>query len=576
VVREVLFSLTVPEWGNLNWRAFLEPSTGAVLYLRALTAGQTCCAFVTDPVSATGQPLNGGSPAATLDAARTLGLSLLGLDPPEGNRQALSGEHVEIRDTDPPNVAPPTEAPPFEFCYSSVTDGFAAACAYFNHDLMFRSVAEFGFQVATYFDGATFPVPVDHRGWSIVNAQAPGNANGNGIGRFRYGLAASGEPVSIACDPRVCWHEFGHALLWDHVRSPNFGWCHSAGDSLGAILHDPESRAPDRFATFPFIPVISERRHDRDVAEGWAWGGTRDDTQYGSEQILSTTLFRLYRLSGGDAQSVAERTRAARYIAYLIFHGIGQLTSTSSDPRTFVNAAMTADRTTPSFDGRAGGALHKVIRWSFEQQGLYQAAGAPRPVTRPGDPPAVDLYIDDGRQGGYEPYHFALDALPDLWNRRSPDGGGSNQSPERGTTNAIYVRVRNRGTQTASGGRVRVYIGSSGSEMTWPTDFEALTPNERAVGDLAAGAETVVGPFDWIPAGGRQTILASVTATGDVSNAETVNGPLPSLELARLDNNVARRDFGAATAVASLSWLSLLLDDNQEAQVSATFLLTDD
>jgi hypothetical protein len=576
IVRELLFSLKVPLWGMLNWRALVELDTGAVLYIRALTAGQTCCAFVTDPVSATGLPLNGGSPAADLDAARSANLLLQGLVPPINNQQALTGEFVEVRDTDAPTVPPPQEPPPFTFCYSSVTDGFAGASAYYHHDLMFRMVTDFGFPRHTYFDGSTFPVPVDHRGWGIVNAQAPGNTAGNGIGRFRYGLAASGRPVSIACDPRVCWHEFGHALLWDHVNSPNFGWCHSAGDTLAAILHDPETRAPDRFATFPFISALGGRRHDQSVAGGWAWGGTQDDTQYGSEQILSTTMFRIYRMSGGDDPVVAERQYAARYLAYLIFHAIGQLTATTRDPRTFVNALMTADTQTQSFDGRAGGVLHKVIRWSFEQQGLYQPPGAPRPVTAAGAPPDVDVFIDDGRHGGYEPYQVDVSATPGVWNRRMADGGLIHQQPAAGSANAIYVRVGNRGTQAAANVRIRVYGAALGGALVWPADFQALAPAERAVGLIAAGGETVVGPFTWMPArGGQHTILASVSATGDVSNAETVGAAVSSARLALLDNNVARRDIGAQ--VQDMSWLSLLLDDEPVDVLPAiNILLTDD
>ena len=81
VVREVLFSLTVNA-EELNWRAFVEPSTGAVLYLRALTASATCAVFETDPVTKTGNALTPASGAAALDAARTLNLALMNLDPP--------------------------------------------------------------------------------------------------------------------------------------------------------------------------------------------------------------------------------------------------------------------------------------------------------------------------------------------------------------------------------------------------------------------------------------------------------------------------------------------------------------
>lgn len=577
VTRELLFSLKVPLWGMLNWRALVELDTAAVLYIRAFTAGQRCCVFVTDPVSATGQPLNGGSPAADLDAARTLDVPLLGLAPPGGGLQALDGNFVAARDTDLPTAAPPQEPSPFTFCYSSVTDGFAFTCGYFNHDLMFRMVVDFGFPAANYFDGATFPVPVDARGWGIVNAQAPGNTAGNGIGRFRYGLAAAGQPVSIACDPRVCWHEFGHALLWDHVNSPNFGWCHSAGDTLAAILHDPGTRAPDRFATFPFIPAISTRRHDRNVAAGWAWGGSQDDTQYGSEQILSTTMFRIYRMSGGDDTTADERRRAARYLAYLIFHAIGQLTVTTSDPRVFVTALMTADTTTPVIDGRAGGVLHKVIRWSFERQGLYQPTGAPRPVTRPGAPPDVDVFIDDGRAGGYEPYRVDTAATPGIWNRQAADGGLVHQPPAVGSPNAIYVRVGNRGTQAAANVRVRVYSAGPVGTPTWPADFQALVPAEIAAGAIASGGTAIVGPFMWNPARDTgHTILASVSATGDVSNAETVSMALPSARLALLDNNIAYREIGVGGGMGALPWLSLLLEDQPAGVGAAVNMLLSD
>jgi hypothetical protein len=40
VTREPLFSLKVPLWGTLNWRALVELVTTAVLYIRAFTAGQ--------------------------------------------------------------------------------------------------------------------------------------------------------------------------------------------------------------------------------------------------------------------------------------------------------------------------------------------------------------------------------------------------------------------------------------------------------------------------------------------------------------------------------------------------------
>ena len=132
-----------------------------------------------------------------------------------------------------------------------------------------------GIDVNTYFNNTDFPVPVDpHARFSEVNAAAPGNVMGNGLGRLVFGVAKSGTTFGISADVRVVIHEFGHGVLWDHVDSPNFGFAHSPGDSLAVILHDPHSKAPDRFETFPFMKESAglSRRHDRDVAAGMGVG----------------------------------------------------------------------------------------------------------------------------------------------------------------------------------------------------------------------------------------------------------------------------------------------------------------
>src|SRR5690606_9279563 len=118
------------------------------------------------------------------------------------------------------------------------------------------------------------------------------------------------EYASIAMDPRWAWHEFGHVLIAAATGSLELPFVHSVGDALAAIVSDPYSRLAEhpqaRYATFPWIP--SARRHDRDVRRGWSWSGSfhratrmpslashASRKGYISEQILSTTLFRLYR-----------------------------------------------------------------------------------------------------------------------------------------------------------------------------------------------------------------------------------------------------------------------------------------
>ena len=97
------------------------------------------------------------------------------------------------------------------------------------------------------------------------------------MGRSLNGLVQSGHTMGIATQVGVCLHEFAHALLWDHVNSPNFGWCHSAGDTLAALIMDPGSQGSRPLRDLPLRRPHIDRRHDRGVAAGWAWGGTRDD-----------------------------------------------------------------------------------------------------------------------------------------------------------------------------------------------------------------------------------------------------------------------------------------------------------
>jgi hypothetical protein len=102
-------------------------------------------------------------------------------------------------------------------------------------------------------------------------------------------------------------------------------------------------------------------------------------------------------------------------------------------------------------------------------------------------------------------------------------------------------------------------------------------PAEIAAGAIAGGGTAVVGPFMWNPARDTgHTILASVSATGDVSNAETVSVVLPSARLALLDNNIACREIGVGGGMGALPWLSLLLEDQPAGVGAAVNMLLSD
>ncbi|KAK5099126.1 hypothetical protein LTR70_001276 [Exophiala xenobiotica] len=553
VVREVLFTLPVSGYGNLNWRAFVEVETGAVLYLRALTSG------VSNPVYGWVFPLDPTTkfgPSSPLPSGDIMKLNLLRekVQLPEIIRttpQALKGTHAEIKEINAPVVLPPTTSTD-EFNYSVESDGFAAVSGYYHITTLFDLLRLLGFNISDLFDRTQFPVPVDHRGFdNQPNAQAPGNRLGNGSGGFIFGRADLNPSlkVGISADFRIAAHEFGHALLWDAISSPNFGFAHSAGDAIGAIYSDPGSQAPDRFDTFPWSFV--RRSHGRDVTQGWAWGGTQSENrQYPSEQILSTCLFRIYRAIGGDATGdLARQTWASRYTLYLIIGGIFGLVTETRTPDTYVSLLIAADRDT--IIGHPGGAVRKIIRWAFEKQGLYQRPGAPRPVVAPGAPPLVDVFIEDTRNGEYN-YRAVFNDATGIWNRNAADGDHTNQAPIPGENNHIYVTVKNRGLQQAQNVRVTVYVSNVADAQKWGTtqnDFNTLTT--LTMPSIAVNDSAKIGPFTWMPATrlAKHSILASVSADSDLSIIDpgsglTVSvGPVDLDKLVPFDNNLALRTF---------------------------------
>ncbi|HSE17957.1 MAG TPA: S1/P1 nuclease [Pyrinomonadaceae bacterium] len=552
VVSEVTFALTTPEYGQLNWRALLDVETDSVLLLEPLVAGLNGLVFLRDPITKGTATATAATSNSVLNPFRDV-VELPNLDAPANGMQSLRGRFAAVVERHPPVIAAPTKPVGEEFNFDVRTNDFAAVNAYYHVDRFFALVESLGFPSQQYFDGTNFPIDVDHRSGNEINAHCGSNGSG-GIGHACYELndtTNTTNPVGRACDSRVHFHEVGgHGTLFDHVGSGLFGFAHSAGDSMAAIFHDPDSRAVERFRYAPWNPT-NLRRFDRKVEEGWAWAGTfdRGNADYGSEQILATTLFRFYQSIGGDSPDINRRRFASRMSMFLILSAIHTLTP-ATNPNSalgFVNALRTADTFNWSTEGIFGGAYGKVLRWTFEKQGLFQAPGTPTPVTRPGQPPEVDVYIDDGRGGEYQ---FQADHTqnPSIWNRRAADGETTNQEPVAGMTNFAYVRVKNRGTTQAQNVKVRGYHLRPGGGAIWPTDFQPLTTPDLAAGTLAPNnqQEKIVGPFAWVPAVtmfGRDSLLMVASATGDPSNTDSfmTNQSIPDWRLVPNDNNIGMR-----------------------------------
>ena len=568
VVAALDFRTVSRSFGVLHWIALVEAETLSVLYLRALVDHVCGTVFQADPMTLAGGP-HASAETRTLNRLRS-SVTLQGLDAPHNGACALCGDIVQIRDFEPPSAAPPTEPAGRNFDYPARTNQFAAVNAYYQCDRFFRLVEDLGFPRASYFGPTKFPVPVDHRGridtlnGIEINARCMGNTTAEGgLLNVRFALAdlrhTATDPLGIACDWRVVLHELGgHGILWNHINFGMFKFAHSAGDSFAAILNDPESYVRDdaRFLTFPWITFL-KRRHDRKVAKGWGWGGKMDlgvdpnraldPKGYQSEQILSTTHFRIYRAIGGDSAELAMRRFAARFVAYHILRTVGSLTPAHPPDHVaaYASALMIADAFDWTSERQVGGAYAKVIRWAFEKQGLYQSNPHTRAVTREGAPPLVDVYIEDGRRGEYryQPRYWNCRAI---WNRRAADGGKTHQAPVAGVTNFAYVKIKNRGTTTASGVTVRAFHYKSSAGQIYPDDWKPMATAELPAPDVPPNSarEITVGPFEWTPSDGRDCMIMVAAAPGDASNIDHFEKekPIPEWRLVPHDNNIGQRN----------------------------------
>jgi hypothetical protein len=576
LVAEVIFTDNSPGYDGLVWLMLVEVETDSVLYIECMTCGVNGLVFRRDPIVKTGDlTITSDDAIAALNLQRD-DVLLTNLVAPIAGTQHLTGTFIDIEalmlgDT-APNVAPATMPSGSDFDFDTRSDNFGAVNAYYHLTELFRTIESLGFPIASYFDGTTFPIPVDHRSLgNQINAHWAPNGGG-GTGHMCYGLCDTtntANPLLRAVDPWVHWHEMGgHGTLGDHVGGGTFGFCHSAGDGLAAIQMDPESQLralgmPERFRYAPFRPFTTERRFDRPVAT-WAWGGPNDDEQYGSEQILATCHFRIYHSIGGDHANLGRRQFASRATTYLILRAIGNLTPGTNpsnfDPVTMMDVPgrgaelwceelQDTDLENWTSEGLSGGAYNKVIRWAFEKQGSYQPAGASANVTTAGAPPAVDVYIEDGRGGEYQ-FQAVHWQNMSMWNRNSPDALPTHQNAIAATTNFMYGKVKNRGTTTATNVTVRCYHCLPGAGLTWPTDFTEMGP----VGGItipSIGAnnsqEVMVGPFEWTPnvnALGHDCVLMIASTAGDPSNIDHFTGTetIAEWRLVPNDNNIGQRN----------------------------------
>ena len=506
------------------------------------------------------------------------------------------------------------------------SDHLSAFHAYLRAAELFERLEAYGLEAQQYFKLARLPLVMRHR--AAVRGQPDGlavNAEVRPLGaepsayerldetarpqlELRFGSASlehrtigpddhgqqRAQPLGLAADPRLAWHEFGHVLAYAATGALEFHFAHSAGDALAAVIADPGSAlsadAHMRGLTFPWL--LLARRHDRPALDGWCWCGQRNGQRrvpfslpaplhkgYIEEQLLSSSVFLLYRALGGDSFTQPRRRRtAADYVAYLLMRAIALLGPAAVvpalTPDAFVSALIDADIGTGDWSvwvpagnqqkhlprRRIGGTAHKVLRWAFEQQGLYATDDPLALAEGLGRPPAVDLYLpglslpglSDRAAGGYTPVDLkwppAAGTSPAPWHS---DDAGLRFDTERGQ---LVASVHNRGQQTAVDARCRAWAARvSDSALDWQP-LPLIGPGKADVSPQGLVPFRFALQVDKLLLRGRWWLLVEVDGPGDRANlnpaaqlacsaATPPAEPWLLVDLVANDNNLGLRCF---------------------------------
>lgn len=555
------------------WRIVVDATTGGVIQVLDLLQYATGTSDVYDPnpVVTTGNTtLSVGTAAATLNAQR-VPVILQRLNPPVGGKLHLDGLYVNMQELETPAFAEPENAGG-AFSYGADTREFLNAMTYFHID-RFQDYIQVDLSMTNV---ANFSIAVDPQGL--------GGADNSHYNPATKILAFGEGGVPDAADAHVILHEYGHAIQDDvnpGVYAGNYdgGTMEGFGDLLAAIYYDDKHAVPA--ATRGWM-----MSWDAAPLGGGSWPGRRYDVPWlftgpefgsasghGRGQLWAATIFELYRKLGGDSGYAGVRARA-RDLAMRL-HLIANFHVPTSYPggttpqqiaAAMAQQVLAADSTLGGW--RYADGLHrKVIHDTFRRRGLTGFAM-----------PAVDVYVNDGREGGYgSPSGNDLFTeklwdenywdTQDIWVRATPyaspaaqaaSGPGDHVEPPVNSKAQLYVRVKNRGTSAAGSGAVtmRAFHCTPGMGLVWPDAWTPMDTPSINVSNILPGAANgvVVGPFPWTPTiVGHECVLVIVECAADraVTQDLLVTDHVPHSDLVPFDNNIAQRNLVPTPAKGS-------------------------
>jgi hypothetical protein len=534
-----------------SWRFLVDAMSGALLEARDLAAYARPRGKVFDPnpiVTSGDMTLSSRTATAKLNAQQAT-VDLERLDPPPADgRLRLDGAWVHIVNMGDPDPKEPSSAGG-SFSFSSASPSFLDVMVYFHIDRFQQYIQT---DLALPEMGNT-SVAVDPQ----LSTTDGSNTTGAGIGLGE-------DAVPDASDAMIILHEYGHFLqnsVLDDSSEGNFpsGVSEGFADFLAAVYYDDKHARPEKTRGIMFSWNANAgdkgggRRYDMKVPDEPAWdlGGG-----YDKGALWCATTFELYRKLGGDSTDADRRTAARDLAIRLHLLGYAHVPIQNATIPQMAQAIEAADWNLGGW--RYPDGLHrKVIQEVFAGRSVGGYA-----------PPAVDVYVDDGRAGRYgtadgtDDFEKVLwkedhrDA-PDVWVRTVATPGTpadhAGQVPAEAPA-FVFARVKNRGAAASGPITARAFSSGPGSARRWPADWTELPappgPMPATVA-AAGGAGVIVGPFPWTPARPGKHALLVVIESGD-DRAVTQDLPAGAqvgwMDLVPFDNNLAVREVRARRA----------------------------
>ncbi|HKE11802.1 MAG TPA: hypothetical protein VKE73_09530 [Myxococcota bacterium] len=434
-----------------SWAIWVNAVTGSLIAVHDAVSYANGQAKVFDPnpiVESGNLSLSSQTPRKQLDALR-VSVTVERLDPPDSQgRLRLHGAWVHMEDCALPDFAEPTSKSG-HFVFSSGSRKFLDAMAYHHID-RFQQYLRTELGLVGVADSSIIVDPQGENGSDLSQATGAAIVFGEG-------------GVPDAADAMVIVHEYGHAI--QHALNPgsndhdfSSGETEGMSDFLAAVYFDHKQKSvdpPTRGLMFSwnFNPTDFPgrgRRYDLPAPAGadkWSQG-----TGYQLAELWSSATFELYRKLGGDARMQAIKLHARNLAIRL------HLMAHAKIPGSNATITQAAQEIEAADSGLApwwpANGLHvKVIHDTFTRRRVPGFAAR-----------TVDVYLDDGRRGGYGAADGNDDdfqnilwlenhrGTTDIWTRLAPYPSGATPSPEdheppeANQSAFAYVRVGNRGT----------------------------------------------------------------------------------------------------------------------------------